>query len=687
MCVNKLPLNDSSSILSGGGASVLGENGPRANTTVQTNSPVNMLGVNTSAPAASLANMPRANDSAAGAPASNASGINTPAANTPVINMPAPPAVNSPAQIGAASTRIVQKPVSSGGAQQNDFSMTNSVSDKATAANTVNIGNNGASQNMVAASIPPVQVAAPAMGAGVTNSHAQTAGNNVPSNSMGINNSSISPNNAMPSNNTMSLNYSMPQNSNWNTNMGQPYASQSQNAPVKKKSKKWIPWVIVGGVLVTVVIPVTAIILFVLLANLGDYTQKLEAEMEENARQETSEQIAELEGKEIIGVVGGNTSESVEDSADNNRVSSNYTSPELGSSIYDYQIEIDGDVLQFPMYVSDLISLGWEPEVSSYENANTDKLGAGYYESFTFCKGENRANIFVVNFDINEKVAVDCIATGIDFCIYDIKDEKTEIYLPGGISWNNSTYEDVVAAYGTPSTDNAHEEMRYSTYTESTQNDIEFAFDLEKNNSIFSIEIRHFVAPEDFQQSEADLEYVPEYVKAYVTPTKVSDNPEDFIFMLDGDLYKLPCPVSEFEKNGWEVLEEESDTVIEGQGWGRITLRKNNFQFRSSVRNYDVNGVSVSNSFVTDFSTSSMSGSIPLSVFGVEIDDILEDALKVLEPLGFEYTESGKDSVHLDLEYDYDKMYELYFYDDKLSGISINNDLTASEYEEEYGIE
>jgi hypothetical protein len=66
---------------------------------------------------------------------------------------------------------------------------------------------------------------------------------------------------------------------------------------------------------------------------------------------------------------------------------------------------------------------------------------------------------------------------------------------------------------------------------------------------------------------------------------------------------------------------------------------------------------------------------------------LLDDARKNLEPLGFEGEETSQSSYHLTMKYNNDRYYDLYFSDGKLFIITVQNNLSKSEYVEEYGIE
>ena len=94
----------------------------------------------------------------------------------------------------------------------------------------------------------------------------------------------------------------------------------------------------------------------------------------------------------------------------------------------------------------------------------------------------------------------------------------------------------------------------------------------------------------------------------------MTDNFSDWIVTYDGKLYKLPAPVSEFVADGWVINEKESKMVIDGRGYGRVELRKDNQKVRVSVNNYSENATAVTNCFMTNVLSDSYDAKIPLII-------------------------------------------------------------------------
>ena len=327
---------------------------------------------------------------------------------------------------------------------------------------------------------------------------------------------------------------------------------------------------------------------------------------------------------------------------------SGYSQPDsLSDDIYSYSVSIDDTIYVLPMYVNDFLALGWKP-ASSYDDFSTS-LGSNYYTTFNLKKGDTELGISVCNWDINSRPASECVVNALDIWENDL--EGAKVTLPGGINFPEATFDDITAAYGTPSAENWGETSGSCTYAESMYNRVRFTFDTDDNGKPFKVSIENFVQPEDFVVGEISDE-IPKATAAYVAPTEMSDKPEDFIFELQGDLYKFPCPVREFVDNGWEIVESKSaGDLIEGLGYGKVTLRKDNFEFWTYVDNYDKNATSILNCFVNEFSVQNYSAKVSIKMCGgVEYMMDKDTAGKLLEPLGFVWEENETGGGHYNLE-------------------------------------
>ena len=118
-------------------------------------------------------------------------------------------------------------------------------------------------------------------------------------------------------------------------------------------------------------------------------------------------------------------------------------------------------------------------------------------------------------------------------------------------------------------------------------------------------------------------------------------------FAIDDDIYQLPAKVSDFEKNGWEIDEKNTDTYIDSDRSGHVVLENGKESLYLLVENFDDYTIESKDAVVTgvdaeiDFNADMI---LPCGIeFKTETDDV-EDALK-----------------DADVKYDYDKEYTKFY--------------------------
>jgi hypothetical protein len=125
---------------------------------------------------------------------------------------------------------------------------------------------------------------------------------------------------------------------------------------------------------------------------------------------------------------------------------------------------------------------------------------------------------------------------------------------------------------------------------------------------------------------------VPEIVKKYVAPTEMGNSLSDFIVEYDGALYKLPFPVSELVKNGWEIKEGYSDSIIYANGDGHVKMTKNGESEQFYVLNCTDKRTGVENCFIKELRTLSFTSSVDMKLpKGIYTGMSEADFLKAIE--------------------------------------------------------
>lgn len=361
-----------------------------------------------------------------------------------------------------------------------------------------------------------------------------------------------------------------------------------------------------------------------------------QAATEETTAEETTAETTEEATEETTEKA---TEESTSEAAEETTAEANsQTADALSSDLYSFQIQVNDDFFQFPMTYADVVAKGW-----IYDGDDTQPLDAHYKAPLgVFDKGKSSIYFSVFNADVNALPYNQCLVGGCD--IDDYMAKGATITLPGGITLGKSTVDDIKNAYGTPSSD--------STTSRGTVN-LEYSLDYQQTirltisaetQALSKIHMENYVIPDDFEASEVSSD-VPEIVSKYQAPEAMSDDLSDFIVNYGDVLYRLPAPVSEFEANGWKVLEDKSETQVAGRGFGWVTMTKDNQKLKVLANNYSDQATSIHNCFVTTVLSDDYTTKTPLTIarnitIGMS-KEALENALS-----GIEYTtEEGSTSI------------------------------------------
>lgn len=312
----------------------------------------------------------------------------------------------------------------------------------------------------------------------------------------------------------------------------------------------------------------------------------------------------------------------------------------LSDDIYSFQAEIDGEVYQFPMSYAEFTAKGW-----TYDGDATHTMDPEQYTTAeTFKKDASRLYATIFNLGMNTVPFSECQIGGFSVDSFMMKDGAFSVKLPKGIEFGVSTLEDVKAAYGEPSRVYDGELYTALSYEYDMYQNVEIQVDKE-TKVVSKIEIRNIIetaSEEEQAQAAAQVsDEVTEEVKSYQAPTELGDDFTKFIAEYDGVLYQLPAPVSEFEKNGWTVKEEQSDMTVKGKDFGWVALMKNNQELRVIAQNYGDNATTIRNCFVTTIKGDDNTTNLPITVQkGITRGMAKADLEKALEGVDYEFEES-----------------------------------------------
>ena len=245
----------------------------------------------------------------------------------------------------------------------------------------------------------------------------------------------------------------------------------------------------------------------------------------------------------------------------------------------DYELQINDDILKFPMMIPEFEALGWE--------ASDDLTGMLEPNSYSMCrfkKGDKTCTAYILNLGMNTMPATDCLMAGLSIDNFDWKlDGADTITLPGGLIRGEATADDITTAYGTPS--DTYEGDLYTKYTYETDYNSSIEMKVFKESGrLEDITIRNFVAPDDFEAGAVNEE-VPAEITAYQKPEGLSDDLTAYEIELDGTAYSLPVPVSALLADGWEINPSETDEYVVARDSGWVGLIKGGQSFHTLAWN------------------------------------------------------------------------------------------------------
>lgn len=270
---------------------------------------------------------------------------------------------------------------------------------------------------------------------------------------------------------------------------------------------------------------------------------------------------------------------------------------ELSDDLYSFQISIDGVIYQFPMWYADFEATGW----TYTKDAESKSLSSNQYTvAETWEKDGYKIYTEFANLTMNSATYSKCMVAGITLDDYYLKDCPWTIILPKGIQYGVSTQDDIIAAYGTPTSDYDGSMYYKMTYKYASYREINL-YVYKESGTLDKIELENVIELEGGDNSIDAT--VPDVVKNYTAPTALGDDLYQFNIELEGVLYTLPCPLSELLANGF-TLTENSATVVAADSFDWVELRYNNQNYRTIVHNYADYATIVENCFVTSMESS-----------------------------------------------------------------------------------
>ena len=298
----------------------------------------------------------------------------------------------------------------------------------------------------------------------------------------------------------------------------------------------------------------------------------------------------------------------------------------------DFEVAFDGKVMKFPFSATELSEDGWIME-AAYKGTKLDPYN---YIEAQVKKGDHIAYFYIANLTEEPTVAEEATVVGIR--VSNTKwasDDLTLTELPGGIFRGISTDKDLTAAYGESS--GSFEMNGVTTYSYIVNEYERFDIEAGVNGVVDGFKIMNFTLPEGTEAKQVSPDPT-DAVKAYKAPEKLSDNLTDFDVKMGDFIVELPCPVSYFTENGWEIADGEGVIAANGEAW--VTLKKDDVSVDTILVNIESDPQDATNCWVDslDFGVD-YNSDFEISG-GIKIGTTKEDVLNAIADAGIEYTET-----------------------------------------------
>ena len=336
----------------------------------------------------------------------------------------------------------------------------------------------------------------------------------------------------------------------------------------------------------------------------------------ETAVTETTDEATEAETEEATDSEMSITEEaSIEEGESATEETSVQGEITLSENLEDYTFSFDGVVYQLPCDYSLFKQNGWTIYDGSDKSESTELVGTSY-DWFYLTNGDTKVDIYLYNPSGNVQEAKDCKVGKIEVS----KHDEIDFSVAKGITFDSSV-DEIKDAFGTPSDTYSGDSYQSLTYESDSDNYYEeVKFYVYDDTSYNYITLENMVLSGEETEVSQD---VPEYLSSYVAPTELPSDTEQPVFELDGKLYRLPCPLTEFTDDGWEIESVDVKTINAGNyDYSALSIKKGDVELSLGMYNFAKVAVSTENAAVykIDFQHSEYSSG---SVYGIP-EDILK---------------------------------------------------------------
>ncbi len=282
---------------------------------------------------------------------------------------------------------------------------------------------------------------------------------------------------------------------------------------------------------------------------------------------------------------------------------------EMSDELSDFTFKLNGVVYQLPFAYTQLVENGWT--ITSSGISSDSMVTGSSYEYVTMANDGKKITAYIINLGGDSKAIRECKVGGIECELY----QGIDFSIAKGITCD-TTVEKIREAFGTPSSTDSSDDHTSVRYIFGDNNYVRFYIYDENSDSrqYSSIEMKNYVADENDNTQTNDK--VPKYLSDYKAPKQLGEDIVSGIFNLDGKLYELPAPVSEFFDDGWTFASSPGSIVSGGKD--SAELEKNGIKIDISLRNFESYQTIAEN----------------CAVIGIDVDEYTNDELKFSLPGG-----------------------------------------------------
>ena len=250
---------------------------------------------------------------------------------------------------------------------------------------------------------------------------------------------------------------------------------------------------------------------------------------------------------------------------------------ELSDDLEDYTFKLDDVVYQLPFAFPELTAGGWT--ISTKGTSDQTKVKGNSDMYLEVSKNGATVTVYAVNASGSARPLGECLIGGIEILQNEFQD-ASRFCTSKGITLS-STENEIISAFGESEDVNEYSQYKVINYAgKYSRNRVSFMV-YEKDTKFNRVKMFNYPTEPEYTET---VEEVPEYLASYAAPAALGDALFSGILELDGALYQLPAPVSEFLNNGWEFYSKPGFLVAGGTD--SVTLCKGEQKFNARVMNF-----------------------------------------------------------------------------------------------------